>query len=280
MIKKEVVKKEKNKLKPRVVAGVFIFNDKDELLLIKQPKWKNKFLNPGGGVKLGEKLEEAAVREVREETNLKMKNLDLVNSGEIVKTDSTDKKNSHIIFFHYRAEVKDAKKLKLNDEASEYKWKKLGEWLTDRDLYPGMKKVIKEDLMDTDSYKEKYLRALADYQNLVKRSSDEKMEFVRYANEQMLHDILPVYDNLKVSLLHINDEAENNGWVTGIKYVVKQFKDFLESVGVEEIKTVGEKFDHNTMEALEGKGEKVVKELKSGYMLKGKVVVAAKVEVG
>jgi molecular chaperone GrpE len=140
-------------------------------------------------------------------------------------------------------------------------------------------KKVKEKKLSREEYKDKYLRALADYQNLVKRSNDEKMEFVKYANKQLLYDILPVYDNLKVSLQHFDKEAENSGWVTGIKYVVKQFRDFLEGVGVEEIKTVGEKFDHNTMEVLKGKGEKVIKELKSGYKLKGKVVVAAKVEV-
>jgi len=48
---------------------------------------------------------------------------------------------------------------------------------------------------------------------------------------------------------------------------------------VEEIKTVGEKFNHNTMEAIEGKGEKVVKELRPGYKLNGKVIIAAKVIV-
>jgi len=135
------------------------------------------------------------------------------------------------------------------------------------------KKLSKED------YKNKYLRALADYQNLLKRSSEEKQEFAKFANENFLMDVIPVYDNLKVALKHINDEVESNGWVTGIKYVVKQFKNFLEGNGVEEIKTVGENFDHSTMEALKGKGEKVVKELKSGYKLKGKVIVAAKVEL-
>ena len=134
----------------------------------------------------------------------------------------------------------------------------------------------KEKCEDLDN---KYKRALADYQNLLKRTVVEKQEFIKYANERLLHEILPVYDNLKISLFHIDEEALAKGWAEGIKYVVKQFKDVLSNLGVEEIKTNGEKFNHNTMEAVEGKGEKVKKEVKAGYKLSGKVIIPAKVAV-
>lgn len=140
------------------------------------------------------------------------------------------------------------------------------------------KKPVEKKLSQED-YKNKYLRALADYQNLLKRSLEEKREFAKFANENFLIEILPVYDNLKMSLDHTDKEVEASGWATGIKYIVKQFKDFLEANGVEEINTQGENFNHDTMEALKGNGEKVIKELKSGYKLKGKVIVAAKVEL-
>lgn len=281
MIKKEEKKIDKKNLYPRVVASTFIFNEKDELFLTRQLKWGKKYFPPGGGVRHLEKLKDAAIREVKEETGLKLKKIDFLGSEEYFISVSENSKNTHMVCFYYSAMINsiDAKKIILSDEADKYRWKKVSEWLADKDLHDDMKKVMKDYFVDTDSYKEKYLRALADYQNLVKRSGDERMEFVKYANEQLLHDILPVYDNLKISLEHINDEAESNGWVTGIKYVVKQFKDFLESQGVEEIKTVGKKFDHHTMEALKGEGDKVIKELKAGYKLKGKVVVPAKVEL-
>jgi molecular chaperone GrpE len=132
----------------------------------------------------------------------------------------------------------------------------------------------------------KYKRALADYQNLLKQTAREKEEFARYANEGLILEILPVYDNLKVSLSHIGDEEKKNGWVEGIKHIVSQFKNILENIGVEEIKTVGEKFDPNTMEAVE-RGETddekkdgmVARELSTGYKLKGKVIRAARVAV-
>lgn len=144
------------------------------------------------------------------------------------------------------------------------------------------KKHLSKDVIEIEKYNElegRYKRALADYQNLQKRNIEEKNDFVKYANENLLREILPIYDNLKTSLLHINSEASQNGWAEGIKYVIKQFKEVLKNAGVEEIETKGQEFDINTMEAVEGKGEKVKKEIKAGYKLNGKLIIAAKVSL-
>jgi len=127
-----------------------------------------------------------------------------------------------------------------------------------------------------ENFKESYKRALADYQNLLKRTAKEKQEFAKYANENLICDIIPVYDNLKMVIAH-SDKENHDSWLNGVKHVVKQFKDLLKNFGVEEIKAVGQLFDPLTMEALEGSGEKVKKELRSGYILGGKVIIAAKV---
>jgi molecular chaperone GrpE len=123
----------------------------------------------------------------------------------------------------------------------------------------------------------KYLRALAEQQNLIKRQSAEKDEFVKYANEEILSEFISVYDHLKLSIGSLPDNEKASAWVKGVEYTIKQFKDLLNVNGVEEIKTVGEKFDHNIMEALEGQGEKVAKEIMAGYKLNGKVIRAARV---
>jgi molecular chaperone GrpE len=137
------------------------------------------------------------------------------------------------------------------------------------------KKESKKNFKAED-WEYKYKRALADYQNLLKRTEREKEEFTKFANERLLLEILPIYDNLKMAIKH-SDEKNHDQWLAGVKYVVKQFKDILISLGVEEIKVVGEKFDHNLMEAVDGRGEKVKKEVKPGYKLHGKVIVPAKV---
>lgn len=131
--------------------------------------------------------------------------------------------------------------------------------------------------IDYNELEAKYMRALADYQNLLKRTTTEKQEFAKYANEGWVREILPVYDNLQMSLKHVDAEAEENGWAEGIKYVVKQFAEILKNMGVEEIVAKGKKFDPNTMEAIDGKGEKVSKVVRPGYKLKDKVIIPAKV---
>lgn len=132
---------------------------------------------------------------------------------------------------------------------------------------------------ENDTWEHKCKLALADYQNLLKKTAADKTEFAKYAIADLLEDIIPVYDHLKMSLAGLPEGEDNNAWVVGVKYVLKQFKDALESRGVEEIKTVGEKFDHNTMEALEGEGEIVSKEIMPGYKLNGRLIRAAKVVV-
>lgn len=141
-------------------------------------------------------------------------------------------------------------------------------------------KDVKRELTWEERFVEvdgKYKRALADYQNLLKRTADEKAEFMKYANEQIILDFLPVLDNLKTSMEHLDEAAETNGWAQGVKYIIKQFEDVLKNLGVEEIEAEGKKFDPKTMDALEGEGEKVKKVVKPGYTLKGKVIVPVKV---
>ena len=151
---------------------------------------------------------------------------------------------------------------------------------------PSIKKIIKnkgkeilEKKEDKEKFEDLYKRALADYQNLLKQSAKDKQDFAKYANEQLLHQLIPVYDNLKTSLQHTDESLEGSALVEGVKYVVKQFSSALNDAGVEEIKTIDQKFDHNTMEAVKGEGEKVSKELRAGYKLNAKVIIPAKVEL-
>lgn len=134
-----------------------------------------------------------------------------------------------------------------------------------------------DTISEEPDYKGQYLRALADYQNLVKNTALDKQEFARYALTGFLEELLPIYDHLKLSISNLSEAESQSPWVIGVQHVLKQFRDLLSSRGVEEIKTLGEKFDHQTMEAVAGQGETVIKELRSGYKLNGKVIMAAKV---
>lgn len=145
----------------------------------------------------------------------------------------------------------------------------------------GIKKPRFEFFKDEEieSWEHQYKRALADYQNLLKQNIKEREEFIKFAVADFLQDILPVYDHLKMSINGLSDAEGKNAWALGVRYVLKQFKDVLENHGVTEIKTVGENFDHDLMEALDGSGEKVKQEITPGYKLNGRVIRPAKVIV-
>ena len=145
----------------------------------------------------------------------------------------------------------------------------------------GEKKTRFEFLHEDEDeiWEHRYKRALADYQNLLKQTVKDKEEFVKYALNDFLQNVLPVYDHLKMALGGLKEEEEKNPWVEGVKHVLKQFKSVLEQHGIEEIGTVGAKFDHETMEAIDGAGETVAVEVMPGYKLHGKVIRHAKVIV-
>ena len=143
--------------------------------------------------------------------------------------------------------------------------------------------LTEEIVLAPEDFEAKYLRALADYHNLAKQHLKDKQDFARYANEGLLQEFIPVYDYLKISLEHAEEDSK---WLEGIKHILSQFKKVLEDNGVTEIVTEGVVFNHDTMEAVrneetdeEGRDGLVAKELKAGYSLNGKVIVPAKVIV-
>jgi molecular chaperone GrpE len=145
--------------------------------------------------------------------------------------------------------------------------------------------LVEEDSIESlkdkvEELEDKYKRALADYQNLLKSSAEKRADILKYSTENCLLEIIPIYNNLNVSISNLSEDQANNPWVEGVKYIIKQFDDFFSKNGVEKIKTVGEKFDYNLMEAVKGQGDYVIKEVRPGYKLKDKVIIPATVVVG
>lgn len=270
---------------PEVVAAAIIYNDNGEILLTRSSKWQDYWQIPGGHVELGETCVEALKREIKEETGLEIDNIKFCNLQDCVEPKEFERK-VHFIFLEYCARLAGGKMAEKNREMEDYKWLKPEAALKELKLNPYTKISLEKYLASgKNDYENLYKRALADYQNLLKQTAKEKMEFAMFANEIMLKEILPVYDHLKMALEHHNGETTDQ-WLTGVKHVVKQFKDVLEKIGVVEIKTMGEKFDHNSMESVqneETEDEKldgrVAREMKAGYKLNGKVIEAAKVVV-
>lgn len=105
---------------PEPTVGVFIFNQNDELLLLKSHKWPDKYVVPGGHVELGERIEQAVVREAKEETGLDVYDLKFIGFQQFIYGPSFWKRR-HFIFFDYACRT-DSLEVKLNDEAEEHVW--------------------------------------------------------------------------------------------------------------------------------------------------------------
>ena len=108
---------------PEPTVGVFIFNPAGELLLLKSHKWPGRYVVPGGHVELGERIEEAAVREAKEETGLDISDLEFILFQEFIH-DPSFWKPRHFIFFDYACRTQSTD-VQLNDEAEEYVWVRL-----------------------------------------------------------------------------------------------------------------------------------------------------------
>lgn len=108
---------------PEPTVGVFIFNETDELLLLKSHKWPGHYVIPGGHVELGERIEDAAIREAKEETGLDIYDLEFINFQEFIY-DPSFWKPRHFIFFDYACKTKSTD-VQLNDEAEDHVWVKL-----------------------------------------------------------------------------------------------------------------------------------------------------------
>ena len=125
-------------------------------------------------------------------------------------------------------------------------------------------------------------RAKADYSNLKKETEEKQKNFLEMANAALLMEVLPIYDNIKKALNSLPAD-QNNAWTEGVRQIKKQLEAFLKDYGIEEIKTVGEKFNpefHEAIEAVEGKDSGIiVEEIQKGYKLHGKVIRASKVKI-
>ncbi|MCD8507191.1 nucleotide exchange factor GrpE [Candidatus Woesebacteria bacterium] len=122
---------------------------------------------------------------------------------------------------------------------------------------------------------EAHKRALADYQNLLRRSTEEKKALVASANQNIVADLLPTLDHLEMAMQHYPDGS--------LQMIVNDLKKTLENYGLQKMEVVGKPFDANTMEAVDtadGESGHVVREQRSGYTLHGTVLRHAEVVVG
>ncbi len=168
--------------------------------------------------------------------------------------------------------------MKDETKAKEHKKEEKEEEKKELETHKQLEKLEEENKtlqQQTKEFETQYKRALADYQNLQKRVNEEKGNWARLSNRELILRLLPVLDTLILA----NQHDKN----TSIMVSINHFLDVLKAEGVTRIETIGKEFDPEHMEALgteDGEEGKVIKEVRAGYMMYDTLLRPAQVLVG
>jgi molecular chaperone GrpE len=281
-----------------------IVRDGKDVLLLKRSKdsivFPGKYDLPGGSVENGETFAEAVLREIEEETGLEVEVGSIIHVFDFQrenrkKEDVGHGKGIRLIAFYKSGEVK------LNDENEHFEWVDIDEAiqrLSDKG-YESDKKIalIKaKEYLENVSSLDRLKRCQADFENYKKRQTENQKNFIQYAAQNMILEIIPVLDNFHASTEHVPEEQKENPWVVGIMHIQKQLEKVLSNNGAEEIAVkVGDKFDPKIHDAIHAnqqpttndqqltmkkeQKDKISKVILKGYKMGEKVIRPARVVV-
>jgi molecular chaperone GrpE len=134
-------------------------------------------------------------------------------------------------------------------------------------------------------FKEQLLRTAADYDNFRKRARREQADAEKQGREELLRDLLPVFDNLERAVAHAETATDVQSLTDGIQMVMRQFSDTLGRMGIERVATVGAAFDPSVHEAIQSietaeyPPGSIAAEIQGGYRIGDRLVRPALVVV-
>jgi molecular chaperone GrpE len=148
-----------------------------------------------------------------------------------------------------------------------------------------LREALEAKTREADANHERYLRAMAEFDNARKRSAREREDLIKNANDNLIRDLLPVLDNLDRALQAARADAGAASVTTGVELIQRELLRVLEKFGVVPFASVGSPFDPERHEAVArvaaaGQPEMtVVAETARGYLLHGRVLRPAMVTV-
>ncbi len=146
-----------------------------------------------------------------------------------------------------------------------------------------LKKELEECQKLRDEYLAGWQRAKADFENYKKDEIKRQKEFIAFANQNLINEILPILDNLDIAFDSLPKDLAENLWIKGVLNIDIQLRDILRKNGIEEIRVKkGDKFDPNFHEAIasEEDGDEIVEVFQKGYLLNGRVIRPVRVKIG
>ena len=147
-----------------------------------------------------------------------------------------------------------------------------------------LREALEAKTREVEAQQDRYVRAVAEFDNVRKRSAREREEYTRYANESLLRDILPVLDNLDRALQAARSEPATS-LTTGVELIQRELLRILEKFGLTAFASVGQPFDPERHEAIarvpstDLPDMTVAGETARGYLLHGRVLRPAMVTV-
>lgn len=143
---------------------------------------------------------------------------------------------------------------------------------------PEPEQLIEEARAEATRNWDLYLRERADLENFRKRSQREKEEAIRFANDRLLKEMIPVLDNLERAVEHAGEETGIEGLLEGVNMTMEMFRKTLEASGVKPIDAIGTPFDPNLHQAMgqveteEHPPNSVAAEFQKGYLLNDRLL--------
>lgn len=150
---------------------------------------------------------------------------------------------------------------------------------------PPLEDMLQAREEELQALNEKYLRILAELDNFKKRTIKDRADQLRYGNEALLKELLPVLDNMERAIEHMNAAPDLTKWVEGVELTLRQCLDAMKKFGVHPIKSLGEKFDpavHQAvtfMDTQDHADNAVAEELQKGYLYHDRVLRPSMVAV-
>jgi molecular chaperone GrpE len=176
-------------------------------------------------------------------------------------------------------------KLKENNKPAEEE-KKIEEKEESVSLKKSEYLKLKEEAEKSAQYWDRILRMQADFENTRKRLEKEKQEFIKFANEGIILELLNILDDLERTLALAQEKHQDlQAFLKGVEMILAHLYDLLKKYGLKPIEAKGKPFDPHYHEALlqveanDVPEHTVLEELQKGYMLNDKVIRTAKVKV-
>ena len=147
--------------------------------------------------------------------------------------------------------------------------------------------ALREKAAKADEHWERVLRQTAELDNFKKRAARDREDAVKYANERLIGQLLPVMDSftMAIAATQTAEAVDVESLKVGVNMILTQFQGVLRDMGVEELDAAGKPFDPTWQEAMsqqetaEAEEGSVLQQLRKGYRLKGRLLRPASVIV-